>query len=99
MKVQTKQEVIKILKDNSDRLTDFGVSSVGLFGSFVREEATDESDVDLLIILEDYSWSNFCQLLDFTESLFERKVDIITEGSITPNNGQRICAEVEYVFN
>ena len=66
-------------------------------GSFVREEQTDESDVDLLVSLQNHSLDNFLALIDFAESIFERKVDVITEGSITPRNGQVICREVEYV--
>ena len=51
-------------------------------GSFVREEQTDESDVDLLVSLQDHSLDNFLALIDFAESIFERKVDVITEGSM-----------------
>ncbi|MEM8672256.1 MAG: nucleotidyltransferase family protein [Cyanobacteria bacterium P01_G01_bin.67] len=99
MKVETKQQVIEIINNNLDRFTEFGVSSVGLFGSFVREEATPQSDVDLLVSLENHDWNNYCNLLDFLETLFARKVDLITETGITPSNGQEICREVEYVYD
>lgn len=99
MKANTKQEVISIIEQNSSQFSKYGVTSVGLFGSFVREEATEQSDVDLLIGLENYTWDNYCALLDFVESLFGRKVDVITESSLNPNNGRQICREVEYVFD
>lgn len=97
MRIKTKQDVIELIQNNRDRFAEFGVSEIGLFGSFVREEQTDQSDVDLLINLNDCSMKNFCDLLDFTESLFARSVDIITENSITSRNGQVICREVEYI--
>ena len=82
MRVETKQEVIDLIRSNRDRFAGFGVSEVGLFGSFVREEQTDESDVDLLVSLQNHSLDNFLALIDFAESIFERKVDVITEGSM-----------------
>jgi predicted nucleotidyltransferase len=98
VKVHTKTDVIKVIRDNLDNFKLFGVAEVGLFGSFVREEATEESDVDLLVNLQESDYINFCRLYDFAESLFvNRTVDIITEEGITVNNGIYICREVEYV--
>lgn len=97
MKVQSKQEVIKTIQNNLDKFAEFGVSKIGLFGSFVREEATNNSDVDLLVAIDNYNYSNFCKLISFTESLFGRKVDILTEDSINEISGIYICQEVEYV--
>ena len=96
--VSTKQEVIDILRDNLDNFASFGVTEVGLFGSFVREEQTEDSDVDLLVNLQNYDWDNYCNLLDFIENIFKgRKVDIVTENSISGYEGVNICREVECV--
>ena len=46
----TRERVFEILRDNRDRLkTDFGVASLALYGSIARDQATDASDVDLLV--------------------------------------------------
>ena len=96
--VSTKQEVIDIIKANLSNFALFGVVEVGLFGSFAREEQTDSSDIDLLVNLQDCSWDNYCQLLDFVEALFQdREVDLITENSVAGYEGINICREVEYV--
>lgn len=96
--VLTKQEVMNILKVNKNNFARFGVKEIGLFGSFVREEQTEASDVDLLVDLQNHNWDNYCQLLCFTEALFlGRKVDLITENSIEGYGGVNICREVEYV--
>jgi uncharacterized protein len=98
IEVRTKAEVMQVIRDNLDNFKLFGVIEVGLFGSFVRSEATEESDVDLLVNLQESDYINFCRLYDFAESLFvNRTVDIITEEGITVNNGIYICREVEYV--
>ena len=97
--VSTKQEVIDIIKANLSNFALFGVTEVGLFGSFAREEQTDSSDIDLLVNLQDCSWDNYCQLLNFVEALFQdREVDLIAENSISGYEGINICREVEYVF-
>lgn len=97
-KVLTKQEVLDILKGNLDNFASFGVTEVGLFGSFVREEQTDNSDIDLLVNLQNYDWNNFCNLIDFVETLFVgREVDVIAENTINGYEGVNICREVEYV--
>jgi predicted nucleotidyltransferase len=54
--VRTKAEVMQVIKNNLDNFKLFGVSEIGLFGSFVREEATDQSDVDLLVNLQEYDY-------------------------------------------
>lgn len=98
IKANTKHEIVEIIQANRERFAEFGVSEIGLFGSFVREEANEESDIDLLVNLSNHGYENFCQLIDFTQSLFEgRKVDLITEDSINEINGIYICKEVEYV--
>ncbi len=96
--VSTKQEVLDILRNNLDKFASFGVTKIGLFGSFVREEQTENSDIDLLVNLQNNNWDNFCNLLDFTEVIFPgRKVDVITRNSIKGYVGVNIGREVEYV--
>ncbi|MEL6987152.1 MAG: nucleotidyltransferase domain-containing protein [Bacteroidota bacterium] len=96
--VNNKQEVIEVIRQNLDNFAKFSVSQVALFGSFVREEATESSDVDLVVNLHNHDYGNFCDLLDFAESLFQnREVDVITEGSLNEVNGKSTCRELEYV--
>ncbi|MCH8315043.1 MAG: nucleotidyltransferase family protein [Planctomycetes bacterium] len=45
----TRQEVLDKLKANRNELRQMGVKSLSLFGSLARDEATDHSDVDLLV--------------------------------------------------
>jgi uncharacterized protein len=52
MKVSSKQEIIKRIQQNNAVIKAMGISSIGLFGSFVKNEASENSDVDLLIEFE-----------------------------------------------
>jgi predicted nucleotidyltransferase len=45
----TKQEIIQKLKENINKIKSFGVKRIGIFGSAVRGEITEKSDIDLFI--------------------------------------------------
>ena len=45
----TRQEALDTLEANRSQLRQMGVKSLSLFGSLARDEATDHSDVDLLV--------------------------------------------------
>jgi len=63
----------------------FGVTRIGIFGSFARGEETRTSDVDLLVDFAPgcATLKNFIGLCDYLEKLFRRKVDLLTEGSLS----------------
>jgi len=65
--------------------TQFGVTKIGIFGSFARGEQTKKSDVDVLVdFAQGYATlHNFIGLSDYLEALFRRKVDLLTEPSIS----------------
>ena len=63
----------------------FGVTRIGLFGSFARGEQTQNSDVDVLVgFAPGYATlHNFIGLSDYLELLFKRNVDLLTEASLS----------------
>lgn len=100
MPVQTKAQVLGLLKQNQQELQRFGVQRCGIFGSFVRDAAIHEqSDVDVLVVFEpeQKTFDNFMHLSFFLEDLFGRAVDLLTIESLSPYIGPRILEEVEYV--
>ena len=76
-----------------------GVERLGLFGSFYRDEASAESDVDILVefIPGRKSFDNFMLLADRLESVLGRQVELVTRESLSPYIGPRILAATEYV--
>jgi predicted nucleotidyltransferase len=77
----------------------FGVTRIGIFGSFARGEQTRKSDVDVLVdFAEGYATlKNFVGLADFLESLLRRKVDLITVEGIDKYILPRVMAEVIWI--
>ena len=95
----TKENIIEIIHINRDKLRDYGLSDIGLFGSFVRDEGTENSDIDLLIEFEKgkKNFDNFMNLAFFIDSLFNTKVDLITKKSLKEFMKEKILKEVYYV--
>lgn len=71
-----------------------GVRSVRMFGSTVRREARPGSDLDLLVEME--PGRSLLDLVGFVQDLEEtlgRRVDAVTEKSLSPYLRERILAE------
>jgi len=49
MRKLTDTEIIETLRKHSEQLKKFGVKRIGLFGSFVRKEQKEDSDIDFLV--------------------------------------------------
>jgi uncharacterized protein len=98
MRVQTKDQVLSLLAQHHHQLRAFGVQRYGLFGSFVRNQATSNSDVDILVEFNpsEKTFENFMHLSFFLEDILERKIDLITIESLSPYIGPHILREVEY---
>lgn len=93
-----KEKIFSLLKRNQIQLRNFGVKRIGLFGSFVRQEQNDKSDVDFLVEFEagKKNFRNFINLVYFLEDLLHKKVEIITTEALSPYIGPSIKKEVEY---
>jgi len=74
----TKNDVLAFLKMQKPILkAKFGIDEIALFGSFAREEATQESDIDIAIMQaskKDYFLRQ--EAIDYLESKLHRKIDM-----------------------
>jgi len=79
--------------------TQFGVTKIGIFGSFARGEQTKKSDVDVLVDFAQgcATLHNFIGLSDYLEALFKRKVDLLTVGGIDKYLRPYVEAEVIWI--
>ena len=72
-----KEQIIAFLRSNKKLLeTEFGITKVGLFGSYARNEEQGTSDIDLLIEMPQKSFHHRIELKNFLEQKFGKKVDI-----------------------
>ncbi len=76
----------------------FGVKEIGVFGSYVRGEATEKSDVDILVdFYEVPSLLKFIELEEYLEDLLGIKVDLVMKSALKPKIGEHVRREVIYV--
>lgn len=97
--VQNKKELIERILANQEKIFSFGITRLGIFGSFVRDEPKDTSDVDFFaeIKFEYKTLRNLSALYEYLENLTGRKVEIVTPQSLNKFIGKYILQEVEYV--
>lgn len=91
--------IIKQLQQNANDIKAFGVSRIGLFGSFSRQEERPDSDIDFLVEFKPHQkkYKNFIQLAFYLEDLFDTEIDLLTKKSLSPHFGPDILKEVEYI--
>ncbi|MEO7082556.1 MAG: nucleotidyltransferase family protein [Flavobacteriales bacterium] len=97
--IGNRTELMQVLQGNATAIRDFGVLKLGVFGSFARDTATPQSDVDLFVEFgtEKKTLKNLLGLSRYLENLLGRKVELITPGSLNPFIGKYILEEVQYV--
>lgn len=95
----SKENIFNSLRSNKLHLAEMGIKNIGLFGSYLRNEQSADSDIDLLIDFEPSyeNFDNFMTVCDFLENLFENeKVEVVTKNGLSPHIGSFILKEVEY---
>ena len=95
----TKDYILDYLKlHRSELKKNFGVTKIGLFGSYARDEATAQSDIDIAVEIESKnSFRSFFSLLYFLEQGLNSKIDLGIEHSIKPIVKQTILKDIIYV--
>jgi predicted nucleotidyltransferase len=96
----TKEQIVKTITSTKPELQRYGIRDIGLFGSYVRDEQTKTSDIDILIDFESEkeNYDNYMAVYDIIERLFlNERVEIVTKNGLSPYIGPRILSEVLYV--
>jgi len=93
-------EIVAYLKNNKRVFYDkFGVTRIGIFGSFVRDGHTPSSDIDMVVEIEESRKNihSFLQLKRFLEKEMERRIDLGFQHSLKPTVREKIKEHIIYV--
>lgn len=92
-------EIKSILEHHKEELTErFKVKEIGIFGSCLRNEQHDQSDVDILVeFSKTPGFFTFIELENHLSNLVGAKVDLVMKSSLKPVIGEHILREVLYL--
>ncbi len=100
MIIMSTNEIIQILKDNRRFLADnYGITQIGVFGSYILNQQTEKSDIDIAIEMDKKKKNihNFLAVKRFLEQLLEKKIDLGFEHSLKPSVKEFVSSNIIYV--
>jgi predicted nucleotidyltransferase len=90
----------KRIKDHLPRIRELGVVRLALFGSAARDEMTEASDLDVMVVFAEgrKTFDNFMELKLLLEDLFPgMTVDLVLESSLKSSIRDRVLSEARDV--
>lgn len=94
----TRNDILNKLSDLKPILyKDYSVKQIGLFGSFSDDSNTDESDIDLLVEFEKPIGWKYFSLEIYLETIFGRKIGLVTKNALKEQIKDNILNQVKYV--
>lgn len=95
----TKTIILDFLKEHRSYLSKhFGLTKIGLFGSYVRNEQHKNSDIDIVVEIESHNkFRSFFALKAYLEKHLHHTVDLGIESTLKPVVRKQIQNEIIYV--
>jgi len=89
---------LTVIQTHLAELLALGARRLGIFGSYARGEERDDSDVDVYVEFDDAkrTYDNFFALHERLEKLLGRRVDLVTDKSLTETKARLILPTVRY---
>jgi len=91
-----KQEILTRLIELKPTITEqYKVREISLFGSYVRGEQVEDSDIDLLVEFDETAdLFDLIGLELYLEDVFNRKVDVVPKQSLRPEISQDVLDQI-----
>jgi len=91
----TRQKIVELLQAKSPYLAaEFGVSKIGLFGSYLKGQPDETSDIDIIVEFERPIGFRFFELVDYLDDLLGRRVDVLTPAGIQNIRIKRVAKNI-----
>jgi predicted nucleotidyltransferase len=74
----------------------YGVTELALFGSYSRNEQTEQSDIDIMFDYEGSIGSELFYIHDALQDLFAKEVQLVSKGGIKPKYFEAIKSDLIY---
>ena len=91
-----RNSTLELIKEKYPYLSDeFGVEKIGIFGSVAKETERKDSDIDIVVKLRKPIGFKFIELVEYLESLFNTKVDVLTQEGINNIRIKEIADDIK----
>jgi predicted nucleotidyltransferase len=89
---------LALIEAHAEELHALGARRIGVFGSFAKNQATPESDVDVYVEFSEgmKTYDNFYALYELLRELFGRPIDLVTDGALSERKARLILPTVRY---
>ena len=89
---------LALIEAHAQELHALGARRIGVFGSFARETATPQSDVDVYVEFSEgmKTYDNFYAIYELLRELFGRPIDLVTDGALSEKKARLILPTVCY---
>jgi uncharacterized protein len=91
----TKKEIIKKIEKEKEKLKKVKVKKIGLFGSYVKGNPRENSDIDFIIEFKEINADNYFSVLFLLQKMFNKKIDLVIESDLKPEL-KYVLGETEY---
>ena len=99
LKIQSPAQLDLDVQRLAEVCEQYGVRTLKIFGSFARGEATEESDIDLLVtFVRPVGFFKLGALERELSRLFGRRVDLVTEGALSPYIRDKVVMEARVIY-
>jgi predicted nucleotidyltransferase len=94
----SKKEIMQSILESKKQIRKYGVKKIGLFGSLIRNEQGERSDIDVLVEFEKgmKTFDNYMELKFFLEKQLQCKVDLVISDALKPRIKPYVMREVKY---
>lgn len=95
----TRSEILKALaKYKQENSAKYGINKIGIFGSFSTGQATDASDVDVVVETKFPDLYALVHIKEELEALLNKHVDLVrSRAAMNPSLKKRIERDAQYV--
>jgi predicted nucleotidyltransferase len=95
--MNNRDHILRLLEQHGREFKDrFSVLKIGLFGSHARNEASQGSDIDLLVDFSNPTFDNYMDLKFYLEDLLQSPVDLVVADALKPRLVPYVSSEIIY---
>ncbi len=91
----TRDKLVQLLQREQPYLSaEFGVSKIGLFGSYAKGQPDETSDIDIFVEFKHPIGFRFLDLVDYLEAVLGYKVDVLTPAGVQSIRSDRVANSI-----